>query len=551
MKLLTLTLFFFVFAFSLSGQEGAEKMNEHRTGDHFQKEVVIHELETQFKSIPYAAIRVCLRYKLAEWLLKDGHDETGRGEQIAVSAIEDNFQKRAEIPFSYSCAPQLFVLLQSHSKDVAQKLVDKYQSGDESSLIPALLAKEGGDRLAVDAALRSLSGLSEQRPDLVYLLMRLDQQGSPEIYRVLSAILSAEESGRSAYPTGMIEIFSTYFIKPDVPAEIQRQFLRMIVMRSLNVMSLTIPDQGAYYRMMQRLLPEISTIYPELLPEAAAAHSILSSKVTRETREANERHERIRNSADKLAATVAEAERAKDAVVKYSLYTSAARLALNDKKFVYAVDLMEKASEIDLSDTSVNEPFRVRMHDEFYRDVVVKALEAMDPNAATYAIAKMTADLSKAESLRHMAQYFIKNDDLDSARRYHDRGIRLISNVQSSTHSITTLIKMLPNAQGVDPGRVFEVNRLIARGVNAIPSPDVADRPGTENYQTYVTDVLTINWMLLKEMTSLVKENRNAVMDLANRVEKKEVKIATTFVLLTEPIGDNLLANEEAELLRE
>lgn len=520
-----------------------------------RKQLIVNDLENQVKDIPYAVVRVFARYKTAQWLWKDGKDDTGRAMEIAVAAVDDFYINKSEIPVAYSYNASLFVLLDTHAKDAAKDLREKYKlSVDDEALITSLLfGQKDGERRAVDYAVRQLSRQNEKSPDLVYLLMRLDQQGSPELNRLLSAILAAEQAGRTGFHANMIQIFSNFFIKPNVPVEIQRQFFSLIVARTRNAAALAINEQWTYYSVLQRLLPEISTKYPEILGEASTAHTLLSAKVDRSTREANERNERINDSSDKLAATVAEAERANDDTIKHGLYRSAARLALKENKFIYAVDLMEKASQIDISASGIKEDTLKSGYEQFYGDVVTKALQASEPDAANHAVKKMNTPLSKADGLARISTYYIDKKDLDSGRYAHDEAIKLVSRAENSSESIALLLKMIPTAQKIDPSRVFEVNQMIARSINAIPSLNAEDQPETKNYQDYLKKIMTINLNLVPALTSLVKENRNAAADLASRIDKKEIKIVANFVLLTDSItqGMGLSKGEESTLRQE
>jgi hypothetical protein len=513
-----------------------------------KKQLVVNDLENQIKSVPIAAVRVCTRYRMAAWLWKGGTDKTGRAEDVAASALDDYYKNKDEILPIHSCMPQLFVLLDANAKDLAKRLRNKYKiSSDETQLIPALLGQKNGDKLAVDAAVRLLTRQNENSPDLVYLLMRLNEQQSPELNRLLSAIMVAEQSGRTRFPTNMIEIFSDYFISPNVPLDVRRWFLGRVVAGARNVAVLTDIDQWAYYRMLQKLLPEISATHPEIINEAGTAHSLLSAKVGRSIREANERYERIKNSADKLAATVSEAERTDDKTAKYSLYRSAARLALNEKKFVYAVDLMGKATEIELPPNSTPEDMRAQIHNEFYRDVVAKALKAKDPESAAYAIKRMSTPLFIAGGFGEIFKYRVDNGESDAGRLALDEAIKFISKTESSPDGIALVLSMIPSVQKMDPARVFEISEMAAKSINSIPTLNVEDKPETKNYKDYVTKVMAINRDLRPALTDLIKENRNAATNLANRIDKKEIQIMANLVLLTDPVSFEPTVKKEKE----
>jgi len=500
---------------------------------------VVEDIEGQLKGIPFAAVRVHGRYRLASWLWRNGKDETGRAEEIARIAIDDHYKNKDEIPPGRSYITQLFALLESNAKDVARELREKYNARvDESvSILDTFLKK--GDKQAVDEAIRMLSRPQEKSPDLTYILMTLEQKGSPELYRLLGAVLAAEEASRLRSPSLMtIEFLSGFFIKPNVPGELQKQFIAILLSRSRNVAALSEQDLWMYYRTYQRLWPMITAKFPEMVAEAGTVNAVLSAKVSRSTREAHERQERINNSSDKLAATVAEAERAEDDLMKYGLFRSAARLALERKKFVFAVDLMEKASEIKLSEKPVekDELFRKKMYDEFFRNVVTAALESNEPDGANHAVKKMHAAWSKGEGLATIAKHYIDKNDLELGRRAHDDGVRLIGQAASSVEGIGALIRMLPIANRLGPIYISELSRMIAKAINSIPTLNVEDKPDTKNYSDHVAKMMTISMDLQRSLSEMVKSNRGAAGELVTAINKKEIRVIGDYVLLTDSV---------------
>ena len=509
-----------------------------------RKYSLVSDLERQIKDIPYAAVRVRAGHQLAAWLWKDGKDDTGRAEEIAAAALDDHFKNKAEIPSGYSADSRIFNLLDANAKDLAKRLREKHKVSleDEARSIPYLLGQKDGEKLAVDAAIGLLSQQNESSPDLSYLLLVLEQRGSPELNRLLTAILSAEESGRTKFPTHVIEQFTGLFLNPAVPDETRVRFIRSVLSRARNLAELSELDQMACYRMLQRLWPEISSKYPDLVGEASTALAILGSRVAASTREANERSERIRNSPDKLTATVAEAEKADDDIVKYGLYRSAAWLALERKRFVYSVDLMEKALDTyQASKASEKEKkFAIGMHDQHGYNVAKASLEADEPDPAKYAAKKIKEPLARAEVLRRISKYHIEKSDLDAGRDAHDEAIKLIAKAENSSEGIATLIRMLPAAQKIDSSSLNELIQLTAKQINTFPSPSVDDKPDSKNYRDYVIKVITINYDLEPALSELLKSNRLAAEDLAGRIEKKEMKIIADFVVSTNSV-DGLL----------
>jgi len=62
-----------------------------------KKKIFVDDIESQLSSIPFAAVRVDIRYRLAAWLWKTGKDDTNRAEALAVKAVGELYEKKDEI----------------------------------------------------------------------------------------------------------------------------------------------------------------------------------------------------------------------------------------------------------------------------------------------------------------------------------------------------------------------------------------------------------------------------------------------------------------------
>jgi hypothetical protein len=124
-----------------------------------KKQIIVDSLENQIKNVPFAVVRAFVRSKIAEWLWKNGKDETGRAEPLAVKAVEELYEKKSEIPYIHfaSIRDKTFALLEANAKESAKKLIAKYDiSEDDLRSSFSLLDKKGADKLATDKILNSL-----------------------------------------------------------------------------------------------------------------------------------------------------------------------------------------------------------------------------------------------------------------------------------------------------------------------------------------------------------------------------------------------------------
>ena len=154
--------------------------------------------------------------------------------------------------------------------------------------------------------------------------------------------------------------------------------------------------------------------------------------------------------------------------------------------------------------------------------------------SAKYATKKIVDPLSKAESLRRIANYYFDHSDPGPTYDALDESIKLISRVEGGDRRIFSLINLLPTVQRIDRNRLSDLSELTAKSINSIPSLDVEDKPQTKNFKNYVTSMMNINWNLLPALTKLLKENKSDAANLAGRIDKKEIRIIADYVLLTD-----------------
>jgi len=377
----------------------------------------------------------------------------------------------------------------------------------------------------------------QQYPYWKELIGNLD----PTLWRVmavtfeLTAIVSAEETGRTNFNANDLFMISGFFTGANVPIEIQKKFFKTVINKSRDALQMPSGDADTAFFLLSGIISEISTKFPELLQEASNIQLALKIRVSQTSKEAQERAERIKNSPDKLSALISEAERTDNQAEKYDLYVSAAQLALKMEKFKYAVDIAEETVEINKSKTRY-ETFRKQWHDQFLGQVAEKALKANDPDSANYATKKIMDLLTKAEILKKTANYYFDRRDPVSASYSLDDAIKLTVKAENTPRRIASFINLISAVQKIDPNRVSDLSELTAKSINAIPSLNVEDKPQTENYKNYVTSVMDINWNLLPALMNLVKENRSEVTNFANTINKKEIKVIADYVLMSDSI---------------
>lgn len=318
-----------------------------------KKQIAVDDLENQIRDIPFAAVRVFVRYKIADWLWKDGKDETGRAEPLIIKATDDLFKNESEIPSSsfISLKSDIFTLLEINSKDTAKLLKNKYRQKSESELDDAhsLLETKDGEKLVIEKILKFLGNTSELNSnqeqnifELSLLLDKLQDRKSPEISRILSAILALDESGRNSLSAESLISFLPYLRDSLVSNDLRIRLYKIILNKVRNAISVSHTNVESANRLLSFVLLDIDANAPSLSGEANALKVVLNSRISKAVSNEKEREDRIKESSDQLSALISEAEKAEDESDKYFLYTRAAKLALSQYKFEVAVDLRKR-----------------------------------------------------------------------------------------------------------------------------------------------------------------------------------------------------------------
>ena len=286
-----------------------------------KKQILVDELDSQSKNVPIAAVRIFVRTKLAAWLWKNGKDETGRAEPLAVKAVDEIYEKKVEdSDFDFSKS-ELFALLEQNAKETAKKLRTKYDvdSGEDLSNADALLDKKGGEKILAGKIKKYLAD-GKDLSTIAFLMGQLQDKKSPEFLSVLVDLVNLEESGRNSFTIDSLFWAVDFFRDASVPNELKIRFYQIALNKARNALQFSESnDLLAADYLIKAILPDITANYAELSAEASAIKSALSARTSQKTRELQERDKRIEESADKLSAYISEADKSINSADKYSL----------------------------------------------------------------------------------------------------------------------------------------------------------------------------------------------------------------------------------------
>lgn len=498
-----------------------------------KKQILVDELDNQTKNVPFAAVRIFVRMRLAEWLWKNGKDETGRAEPLAVKAVEELYEKKDEVIGIDFLEMELFALLELNAKDTAKKLRTKYDidSIEDLSNAASLLDKAGGAKILAGKIKKYLAD-DKDLSAISFLMRQLQDKKSPEFLSILFEIVALEETGRGNFTIDSLFWIVDYFRDSTVPNDLRIRFYKIALNKARNALQLSEADDiREADSLLYAVLPDMAANAPELAAEAAGIKTALSAKTSQIIRKSQERDQRIEEGADNLGAIIAEAEKTDGKIDKYSLYNRAALLATKEEKFQLAVDLYEKAME-SLSEKDFPKPeFRNLYHDQQLKGIVQAALKKDDVDSARYATKKIVSELSKAEALRQTAIYFYDKKDVAPALTDYDEALKITAKADNDKSKFYTLFRLIPAAQKIDPSRLSDVTSITAKSIDRLPTLNPEDKPETENFKNYVSTIMAINYNLYPVITALAKENKIEAADFANRINRKEVRIVADVAL--------------------
>jgi len=501
-----------------------------------KKQILVDDFDKQIKDVPIAAVRVFVRIKLAEWLWKDGKDETARAEPIAVKAFEELYDKGNEIGETIYLKASLFHLLETNASETAQRLKAKYKIESKEDLMATPLStnKKGDDKILAEKIRRNLPTTNNLSTIEVFLI-NLQQQKSPELPSVLAEILNLQETGRIDYPPQSLSLIRNNFNDSIVPNDLRIRFYKIVINKARNALKTSNSGEIHFADLLLfGTLPDIAANAPDLLEEANTIKSALSAKTTQGDREHQETEKRIAASADKLEALISEAEKTDIQGKKFLLLSRASRLAQKEEKFRLATDLIEKTFEDKSENNPASREIRLSLHDQQLGFIVESSLVNNDIDSAVYASKKIVGELKKADALRQIAGYLHRNKDTVVALNNYNEALKLAVKADNDKTSIRTLFGLTLAARMIDPSRVSELTLITSKAINNLPTLNAEDKPGTENYKNYVSTIISVDSFLYPMMKAFASRNRNEAADLANKINRKEIAIAADLALIVD-----------------
>lgn len=345
-------------------------------------------------------------------------------------------------------------------------------------------------------------------------ITRLDQAKSPELPALLASALTLEERRPGSLPPRTMYFLSYAYLKEGVPAPLQARFLGA-ALRATRLNPAELKGNpgalGGAVSLLQRTLPAMQKLTPDLYAEASARLSALAPGVPSE----DAAYERARNSTDTLAQLMTEADSAGDDRQKGELLASAAREARRQGKLRLAAELMVSSEE-----SLRTPPASHGRRDEFLAGVARDSLDAKDVETAQFAASSIKSPVERAEALRPLARHYAKSSDAQSALRVLGEAQKALEGAAEAREVALAYLHLASDFAELDGARASEAVREAAKVGGRLRRP----RDGSE--EEFRWKLFPLADCAIKTFQTLARDDRAGALSLAGTMQPKELGIA-------------------------
>lgn len=540
-KSIFLFLQFLLFACSFYGQSNTKSKPQAPTPAIPQIIFSLNSLNEDAALMDSAAARIFLRVEMADFLWKQkvtGGDDLAKS--FVVKAVEDFQSHKEQIPIFYQkiLASKISSTLRHYSPSVLDQVTQKYDfkpnANDSGYKQLDNYGKDDASKVASDVRTKILNNPDSLNDgSITFILYKLYSLNKiTEANLLLDAVASAGDKSLSLKTSETFFFLKDSFLRNTTPIETQKKYFNLIF--NLNKQYLMILQKPSVsneersvgknlYQNLRYILPAVENILPSLHPGYAALANALQNLQSKSTREREEVEERLARSDDRLRDTISEAEKTDDKSLSDELWTEAAQLALQKKKFQLAVDCLEK---VEAEDSGT-----VLWHDQFLDDDVTKsALAENDVDSAKFAVSKIKSDLRRATALLQIAGYYQKNNDNPQAQSVLNDSLKKIDRLEDNPQKVRGLCQIFYAAESIDASQMYEIGKTIVKTINKIPSPKLEIKPESEEQVKYVKEIqMVIAENVLPVFQKFAKKDANYARSLALDLSQRNYRTIAQF----------------------
>lgn len=489
--------------------------------------------KNEAKALDDLAMRCLVRLEIVKFIYgNDVRSEFASADAIAVDYFEDIAANLDQISDLDAGRWQNFILtmLRQKSPDLAKRIEKKYMATVDTSVadlqeLDATNTKQIADRTIAKIVKGDMSFFALSIHDKI----RTTDPNSAD--RILAALLGYfEKTADTEKFAPFLDFIRGNYVAATTPPELKARYLIFVVSRAREQIADTDTGQTARFvlRMLKAALPNIQESVPGLYTEAQAMSVVLDTRLNKNDYEREEANARIEASDDKLQQVIAEAEATNDKDLKESFWNWAANLALDGKKYRMAVDLMMRVEPDDKGGVFNNNAFLIY-------HVIPRAMKGKDPEAAEYAIKRISDDEGRADGLLAIAKEYLAANDKLQAFDSLERALKLLEKGDNSPDKVNAVLVSLPTAIAIEKSKGFETASLAIKFANHLPQPTVDDKIGSPSRQKYLVSVrMRVAWALVPAFKVLAKSDVGFAASTAEEIQLKDWKLLAQVIVETE-----------------
>jgi hypothetical protein len=500
-----------------------------------QRAASLSNLRPDIKLVDDAPQRCFLRIQIAKFIFESktaNYYDTANS--LAVECLDetiDNADQFSDSQLTWTKG-NILSLLRKYSPQTAVKIEKKYfaETGDtdfadESEALNSKDPNQTANRIIAKI------DKGEAIQNVFFAVGALRKQDPNAAFRILEAALDYYEANFDKILSDPGLVFLTYeFLADSTPIALKNRFYILLV----RIGESAIADPANFMLTslavtnLESAMPDIKKVYPELFSRAFSLYTALSSKKSGSETESDEVYERIKNSKDKLAQTISEAESAKDKNLKNELWQSASDYAFEEKKFRLSADTRLKI-EHDRKNIGYSQSY-------FLIEILVEAsLKEKDIESAEYIAGLVEEPDMKGRGLIKIAAKLVELKKRDAAFDKLNDGLKILEKADLTSNKIWIMLYVaLPVALKIDKTRAFDIAGDAVKTINRFPTPGPDDKPGTEARKKYADTLTAVSYNLTSAFRLLGKEDMALAYPVSQGIQIRDWRLATQIALETQ-----------------
>ncbi|HUF04801.1 MAG TPA: hypothetical protein VMM38_11585 [Aridibacter sp.] len=504
----------------------AQEKKDDKAADEYQnrqRSLSLILYDSRIKSLDDAPMRCLARQEVVRFLVESGSgDLDPYAFAFAEACLEETLGSSGEfLPLSLGWhRAQIFNLVQKIDREKAELLEEEYPiEGFAKSLARGMELSASDDPTSVTAKviteIRSgtipngtsgfVSGLKRRDPSLANA--------------VLEAVLAHYEArlGTIAINRELLPI-TFQILQPDTPPALRNRFLMLYL--NLGRRALADRSDPEFTRMSATLLSASVEAFEKHLPasfeEARSIVQVLQASQSEFERQTREAFERIQESDDKLAATIAEAEAAKDEKLKSTLWRSASNIALKENKLRIAIEAVSQISEEGLNGWNW-----FMMTEAIPR----RAIQTGDTKTVEYLLERLEEPADRTQVMFIAAAEFKRKDSQPSASEYFTRGLEFLGKAGGSNQTLRQFLSAVSLSLEMSQGDAMEIARDSVAAVNRLPTPSAEDIRESDGQKEFVLEISQAAHSVTQIFQKIAEKDPDLAYTISQGIQRRDLRL--------------------------